>query len=177
MRPADTLYTERLTLRKPRPGDGPAVFAGWTQDPEVCRYLGWTPHTKVEDSERFVSYVLGQWDEGTNFTWFACPRGSEAPIGSINVRPEGHSVNVGYLLAREHWGNGYATEALKAVLDWALSQPGIYRVEGVCHADHAASVWVMERAGMAREGKHARLCVFPNISDEPCDCWVFGKVR
>ena len=70
-----------------------------------------------------------------------------------------------------------SAEALRFLADWALAQPGIFRAWAFCHAEHAASVRVMEKAGLAREAVLRRWAVFPNLGPEPQDCIVCAKVK
>ena len=81
----------------------------------------------------------------------------------------------GYVLARDAWGQGYATEALQAMIDLAPGC-GVRRLYAICHTAHAASVRVLEKCGFAREGVLRRHSIFPNLSpDEPSDvlCYAF----
>ena len=69
------------------------------------------------------------------------------------------------------------TEALRAVADWALAQPGIWRIGDVCDVDNRASARVMEKAGMSCEGRLRRWGIHPCISPEPRDCLSYARVR
>ncbi|HMK37743.1 MAG TPA: GNAT family protein, partial [Bacteroidota bacterium] len=70
-----------------------------------------------------------------------------------------------------------ATEAVGAVCSWADSEPDIFRVWAVCAVDNPASVRVLEKAGMTREGILRRWAVFPNIDGVPRDCYSYARVR
>ncbi len=95
----------------------------------------------------------------------------------VACRPEGHKAELGYVLARSYWGNGYMTEAVSAVVDWLLSVPEVHRVWAVCDTANLASARVMEKVGMTREGILKRWTVHPNVSSEPRDCFVYARVR
>ena len=69
------------------------------------------------------------------------------------------------------------TEALRAAVGWALAAPGVYRVGAVCDVDNPGSARVMEKAGLTREGLLRRWMVHPNVSDEPRDCFIYGRAR
>ena len=69
------------------------------------------------------------------------------------------------------------TEAMKAVMDWALRRGDVYRVWAVCDIDNLASARVMEKAGMQREGVLKRWSVHPNISAEPRDSYCYAVVK
>jgi [ribosomal protein S5]-alanine N-acetyltransferase len=83
----------------------------------------------------------------------------------------------GYVLARRCWGQGLMPEALAAVAEWALAQPGVFRFNALCDAENLASARAMEKAGLVREGLLRRRSVHPNIGDEPRDCFLYARVR
>jgi RimJ/RimL family protein N-acetyltransferase len=98
-------------------------------------------------------------------------------IGMLDARPKAHMINIGYVLAQAHWGNGYMPEAVRALTELALSIPSIYRVEASCDVDNVPSARTLEKSGFAKEGRLARYNVHPNISQEPRDCWLYAKTR
>jgi RimJ/RimL family protein N-acetyltransferase len=69
------------------------------------------------------------------------------------------------------------SEVLTSVVQWALGQPGIYRVWATCDVDNVASARVLERVGMEREGVLRRWLVHPNVGEEPRDCICYSIVR
>jgi RimJ/RimL family protein N-acetyltransferase len=67
------------------------------------------------------------------------------------------------------------SEVLALLLDKAQRDSSVYRVTAHCHVDNTGSAAVLERSGLAFEGRMARYAVLPNISAEPQDCLLFGK--
>jgi len=177
MYPPDHLDTDRLHLRLPRRDDAPVIFAAYAQDAEVTRYLTWRPHKSVDESYAIIDLTLKLWREGTAFTYVITLKDIDSPIGKIAIHPDGFKVSLGYVLARSYWGKGYMTEAVRAVTDWLLRQPDIYRVYATCDVDNPASARVMEKAGMKYEGLLRRYMIHPNVSDEPRDCLMYARVR
>ena len=177
MYPPQTFDTDRLHLRLPRRGDAPAIFAAWTQDPEVTRYLTWRPHTSVDESYAILDLILKFWRDGEAFTYILTLKDSDDPIGMLAIHPDGFKPRIGYVLARPHWGKGYMPEAARAVTDWLLRQPDIYRVFATCDVDNPASAKVMEKAGMKYEGLLRRYMIHPNVSAEPRDCLVYAITK
>ena len=177
MKPPERIETERLILRKPRMDDSVAIFAGWTRDTEVTRYLTWRPHERLEQTEEFVRGCLLAWDGQVRFPYSITPREDDSPIGIIDPRVEGHKVGIGYGMVRSHQGHGYMTEATRAIIDWAFQQPGIYRVYATTDVENVASQRVLEKAGMQREGLLQRYIVHPNISDVPRDSYIYAIVK
>ena len=173
----ESLRTDRLVLRRPVDADAIAIFDGYAQDPEVVRYLMWRPHASIEQTRAYLGIVQHGWDSATELTWAITRRGEDRLIGMIAARPRGFKCDLGYVLARAYWGQGVVAEAGRAVVDLALADPGVYRVWAVCDVDNRASVRVMEKLGMQREGVLRRWVVHPNISPEPRDSLCYARVR
>jgi RimJ/RimL family protein N-acetyltransferase len=174
-----TFATARLTARPPCTEDAPAVFAAYASDPVVTRYLSWRTHEEAESLAAFFAKLAGNWETGNGqLAWLLFLKGSSLPVGSIGLDFEGGGrVLFGYVLARQYWGRGLMAEALTFLVDWALVQPGIYRAYAFCDAENTASVRVMEKAGMVREGVLHRWHQCPNLGPEPRDCIVCAKLR
>ena len=98
-------------------------------------------------------------------------------MGAIGVRGEAHRLELGYVLARRYWGYGFMTEAVTAVVDWAFTEPSVFRVGAVVDIDNQRSARVLERAGFEREGILRSWAVHPNISATPRDCYSYSKIR
>jgi ribosomal-protein-alanine N-acetyltransferase len=180
-RPPATFGTARLVARLPQADDAPAVFAAYASDPEVTRYLAWPAYTRVEPLAAFLRETAANWEKRETplpLAWLLCLKGTTTPIGSIGVTLEGNGrAMFGYVLAKKFWGRGMAAEALTYLVDWTLAQPSLYRAYAFCDVENPASVRVMEKAGMAREGVLRRWHVAPNLSPEPRDCIVCAKAR
>lgn len=165
-----------LTLRRLRKGDAPLVLAA-TQDGEGARYLPWKPLADLAAAGAFIGRIERASAEGRGHAFALVPQGERAAGGWIGFDIRGGTLAVGYVLARSHWGRGLATLALKAVADWALAQPDLWRVEARCHPENAGSIRVLEKAGLQLEGRLRRAERFPNLGREPQDCLIFARVR
>jgi len=177
MKPHEQIETERLILRKPRMEDAPAVFAGWVQDSDVTYFLTWHPHENIGQTEAMLKNAIAAWDGDSRFPFMITLKENDDVIGMIDPRIEGHKVGIGYVMNRAHQGKGYMTESLRAVIDWALGQPSIYRVYATTDVENFASQRVMEKAGMQREGLLRKYIVHPNISDKPRDSYMYAAVK
>jgi [ribosomal protein S5]-alanine N-acetyltransferase len=177
VRPPPRIATARLRLRRLAAEDAAAIFADYAQDVEVTRFLMWRPHRSISETEAYVESRIAAWDKGEAFTYALARLENPAAIGAIELRPAGHRVEFGYVLARTHWGNGYMTEALRTVVEWALAQPGVWRAWSFCDVENRASARVMEKAGLVFEAVLRRWIVHPNIAAEPRDCRVYARIR
>lgn len=167
-------HTARLTFRPIAPADAAAIFDGYARDPAVARYMPWRPHASIAETE---SYVADCMDAASARTYVVAGRAGGELRGVFEVRRTGHRIGFGYTLARPYWGRGLMTEALRAVVGWALGQDGVWRVGDVCDAENAGSARVMEKAGLMREGVLRRWAVRPNIGGEPRDFVSYAAVR
>ena len=173
----DQLTTERLILRAPRETDAPVMFERWTKDPEGTRYLPWRPHTDLAQTDKFVQGCVAAFAEGKRLPFVITLRDDEQPIGMIELRPGGISADFGYVLARSAWGRGYMTEAARAVVEYTLAQPSVWRIWAVCDVDNSASARVLEKAGLVREGTLRRYIIHPAIQPDPRDVRLYARVR
>jgi len=177
MKPPELIETPRLRLRLPEIGDAGAIFEQYAQDAEVTRYLTWKPHRSREETVGFLKGVLSAWRERSAYAWVITRKPDHCLLGMIALRLEGHKANLGYVLTRAYWGQGYMTEAAQPVVELALQQSEIFRLWAVCDVDNLASARVLEKLGMSREGRLRRWIMHPNISAEPRDCWCYALIK
>lgn len=177
LKPPEEFETARLILRVPELDDAEDIFSLYAQDKQVTRFLTWKPHESVDETKEFLERCLNVWQDCLAFPWVIIERESNQLIGMIEVEFNEHRAELGYVLARTYWGAGYATEAARLVVDWAIAQPKIFRVWGVCDVENLASARVLEKAGMKREGTLRRWLYHPNSDRKPRDCYVYSIVK
>jgi len=175
--PPENFNTQRLILRTPTLQDAAQIFQNYANDKLVTRYLHWQPHASIEMTRNFLKRCINVWKAGTAFPWVITLKDSLQVIGMIELRIDEHRADLGYVLARDYWEQGYASEAAQLVADWAIAQPSIYRVWAVCDVDNHASARVLEKIGMQREGMLRRWLFHPNIDKEPRDCFVYALIK
>ena len=170
--------TARLIIRKPNLSDSPRLFDAYAKDPEVAHYMVWQPHTHIESFERWLDSTIKEFGTNGRSDYVVTRREDEdEPIGMISMRINKHSAEFGYVLQKSCWGFGYAPEALKSLVDWALSQSEIYRAWAFCHVANNRSARVMEKAGLTREALLRAWFVYPNLAPTPQDVLTYSKVR
>ena len=147
------LETERLILRMWREADFEA-YARICADPEVMRYLGGKPYTRLE-AWRHMAYLVGHWHLRGYGHWAVEEKASRRLIGRLGLQnPEGWpGFEIGWTLARESWGKGYATEGARRALEYAFTEMGRGHVISLIHPENRASIRVAERLGEKVEGK------------------------
>ena len=139
--------TERLRLRAFEEADLDA-WAAIVGDPEVQAFTGGVMD-RVDAWFRIATYH-GHWALRGYGQWAVCERGSGRLLGRAGLWfPEGWpELEVGWTLARSAWGQGYATEAGRAAIDWGRSALGLTRIASVINPGNARSIAVAERLGM-----------------------------
>ena len=141
------LETERLLLRRIRREDAQRIFDCWASDPEVTRYLTWQPHASVAVTEAIVARWVAEYEQPDCYRYGIELREPGELIGMIDVVGYHHGNPViGYCSGRAYWGNGYMTEALKALCA-ALFEAGypMIRIEAV--RENIGSNRVIQKAG------------------------------
>jgi RimJ/RimL family protein N-acetyltransferase len=149
-----TLETERLILRMFREEDF-EQYAPLCADPEVVRYLGDGKTLGRAEAWRQMAMILGHWRLRGYGPWAVEERGSGNLVGRIGFfNPEGWpDFELGWVLGREHWGKGYATEGARRALSYAFAEMGREHVISLIHPENGNSVRVAERVGEKLEGR------------------------
>ena len=167
----------RVRLRTPVPSDADVIFESYAQDPVVTRYLTWQPHKSVATTREFITSCIEAWQTEARRPYVIVERHASTAIGMIEARIQPFTVNLGYVLARAHWGKGIMAEAISVLAQAALALPRFFRVEAFCDSENTQSQRTLEKAGLTREGKLHRWVIHPNISPQPRDCFMYALVK
>lgn len=128
----------------------------YASDAEVVRFTDWGPSSAEETRARVVEKADRGVEGDDVFSWAVTLRGEDRVVGSAEVRidsREHRRAELGYVLAREVWGRGLATEAALLLRAHAFGPLGMHRLCATCHPDNRASVRVLEKAGLQLEGR------------------------
>jgi aminoglycoside 6'-N-acetyltransferase len=144
------IRTTRLVIRRFTAADAPAL-AAYRSDPQVARFQSWETPYGVDEAAAFIAGMAEH--PGTPGEWFQLAVTAGTLIGDVALFTD-HDPRlgrIGFTLAREAHGRGYATEAVRAVLDYAFGRRA-HRIAADCDARNARSAALLERVGMRREG-------------------------
>jgi len=145
------LATERLTLRAPRHGDAKAI-AALANDRRVAENSARMPHPYgIDDAERFVASV----NKGGAEACFVIAFGG-TPIGACGIDLREDGPEIGYWLGVPYWGRGFATEAVRAVIDHGFGDLQYETLQSGARVSNPASRRVLEKCGFQWTG--VRLC-------------------
>jgi RimJ/RimL family protein N-acetyltransferase len=167
----NTLETERLILRMWREDDF-EEYAGICADAEVMRYLGGKPFSRLE-AWRNMAFMVGHWQLRGYGHWAVEEKASHRLIGRMGfLNPEGWpGFEVGWTLAREFWGRGYASEGARRMLEYAFTEMDRDHVISLIHPENKASIKVAEKMGEKVEGQTEVLGVPVLIYGISRDVW------
>ena len=148
-----TLQTERLLLRPFEAGDAPAYYA-YMSDPEVTRYTATLPLSR-EQSQKIMDNLIASQTlalPGTPTYAFAVAlRAGGALIGNCRFagdREHPDQAEVAYFFSRRVWNQGYASEAVCALIAYGFETLSLKRIVAYCIRENIGSRRVMEKAGM-----------------------------
>jgi RimJ/RimL family protein N-acetyltransferase len=143
------LETARLILRAPRLGDAKAV-ANLANDRRIAENTSRIPHPyRLADAQDFIA----QANRSTNETVFIIALRQGGVIGACGLMtPSDDTTEVGYWLGAKHWGKGYATEAVRAVIDHAFTDLNCEALQSAARVTNPASRRVLEKCGFQWTG-------------------------
>jgi RimJ/RimL family protein N-acetyltransferase len=174
--PTPTLPTAHLRLRPFTDADGDDLYA-LHSNAHVLRFWDAPPWSEPERAERFLAASRQMAEDGTGAR-VAIERVSDGTFvgwcGVTRWNPDFRSASLGYVLAEQAWGHGYATEAAGALLQWAFDTLDLNRVQAETDTRNLASARVLEKLGFVREGTLREDCV---VNGDVSDSWVYGLLR
>jgi ribosomal-protein-alanine N-acetyltransferase len=153
------LRQDRVYLRPPRLGD----WRAWSQLRADSRefLVPWEPSwtgdslSRAAFRRRLRSYQ-SEWQRGTGYSFLICRNEDDAVLGGVTLsnvrRGVAQNANLGYWIGERHARQGYMTEALVGVLDFAFDHLGLHRVEAACLPSNEASKGLLAKVGFAEEG-------------------------
>jgi ribosomal-protein-alanine N-acetyltransferase len=148
------LETERLILREIVSADADDLFHIFS-DAETMRYWSCRPYTSVEQARSLIADTAEAMHCGAGIHWAITLRSDERLIGKCGYnewRNRHRRGNISYIIAREHWGKGIVSEALRAVLDYGFDHMNLHSVEAAVTPGNDASARILERLGFRLEG-------------------------
>ena len=148
-----SLQTPRLLLRRHVPEDAGLLHQNFGTDAAMVRYSGWNPYATPEQARETVLRFIDSYIDPRFYGWAIEREGRMiGTIGAYDYDQDKNQIEVGFSIERASWGQGYAAEALRAVLEYLTAQEGIVRVTAWCASDNIASSRTMEKAGMRLKG-------------------------
>ena len=149
-----TLATERLALRPLVPADAPALFA-ICSDPAVMRHGSSPPWAELQVAVDTIEKDRRAAADGVRIELGLFRRADDALLGTctlFDIDEQCRRAEIGYILASSAWGQGYATEAISALLAYAFGEMKLNRIEADIDPLNTSSARALERQGFVKEG-------------------------
>ena len=167
--------TARLLLTPPQAADAAELFERYASDEDVVRFVGWPRHRSLADTMAFLTFSAAEWASRPAGPYVIRSRTDGRLLGGTGLSFDGPGeAMTGYVLAQDAWGQGYASEALAAMVALA-AQLGVRRLYALCHPAHLASRRVLEKCGFVVDRAGARHMEFPNLApgvSQPAVCYA-----
>lgn len=158
------IHTERLIVRRLQPSDLER-FASYRADPVLARYQGWAPMS-LDEARGFIASMRTQpMLEPENWVQLAIANAADDDLlGDIGLcLHENGDAEIGFTLRQEAQGQGFATEALRGLVQELRRLPAVARIAGVTDERNEASIRVLERLGMSPASRYEA-----TFKQEPC---------
>ncbi|WP_282940238.1 GNAT family protein [Paenibacillus sp. RC67] len=150
------LAGSRIYLRELKFTDWTDVHAYASQE-SVCRFQAWGPNEE-EQSQLFVKQAMEDAEQlpRTRYVFAIMERATEKMVGSgeFNIRSvTDKSGEIGYIVNPEYWGQGFATESAKLLVDFGFKEFQMHRIYATCDPRNVGSSKVLFKIGMTQEGR------------------------
>ena len=150
-----TIETERLVLRQFRYEDDDDMLAYWISDPQIQSLYSEPVYTTKNEVKALLDKYIGSCEKDDYYRWAIIEKESKICIGQIAiflVDSKNHFCEIEYALGSKFHRKGYATEAVKSILDFCFNKVNFHKVQ-VCHKEsNIASQGVIRRCNFAYEG-------------------------
>lgn len=149
------LVTDKLILRELVIEDSKSMFNNWASSDIATRYVSWPPYKEIEAIENVLMNIHEQYQSNKYYNWGITLKESGELIGNIGLvdySEKNMSAEIRFILGLDWWGEDYATEATKAIVNFAFEELNLHRVYAMHDVRNPAAARVMEKVGMLYEG-------------------------
>jgi ribosomal-protein-alanine N-acetyltransferase len=142
------IETERLILREITHDDTGAIFRNFS-DPEVAKWFFEQPLTEIDQATKFVEGFITEFEQGKGLTWAITLKENGTLVGTCGYGEieAGNRGEIGFDLARAHWGKGMMCESLKAVIDYGFSVLRLSVVEAHTYSNNDRATHLLDKLG------------------------------
>ncbi|MGC5325013.1 GNAT family N-acetyltransferase [Brevibacillus sp. SYSU BS000544] len=170
------ITTERLLVRPMQLNDAPYLFEFWS-DPMVSKHMNIDSFVDVSQAQQMILLFEKLCTENKAIRWTILLRHSNEVIGSCGFNYldfENERAEIGYDLGYPYWGNGYASEAIKAIISYGFDSLRLNRVEAKVEPENLNSIRLIKKLRFVEEGK---LRQYEKSKGEFVDLIMFSMLR
>jgi [ribosomal protein S5]-alanine N-acetyltransferase len=171
------IETKRLILRKMEMNDANRMFDYILSDHRVMDNLIKGPHKTISETINRLTEIIKQYESDKFCYWGIALKESGELVGTIdlyNINQDTENCEVGYDLGFNWWNQGYGTEALQAVVEFAFRFMNIHKISATHGIDNPASGKIMLKVGMEREGIIRHMI---RKNNQYKDCGIYGILQ
>ena len=169
----EKLSTERLILQRLRYEDAEEIFYTYASKSEATKFVSWPTHKSLDDTRSFLQYVIHAWSIGKDYSFSIRLKETNRMIGSFGIMNDEGKLQFGYTFSPTQWGNGYATEVCKYMMQVLKRTEGVQRIQTFVDVENAASAKVLLKSGLVEEALLKDFFSFVNQDNTPKDCILF----
>ena len=150
-----TLETNRLVLRPFTLDDAHAMYYNWGSDPDVTKFLSWSPHHNLESTLSYLTVLIEDYRKPTTYEWGIELKSTGELIGSIGVVDlDGglESTRIGYVIGKPWWHQGLTSEAFSRIIQFFMEEVGTNRIDARYDSRNIYSGCVLRKCGLTYEG-------------------------
>ncbi|KIL74959.1 GNAT family N-acetyltransferase [Bacillus badius] len=170
------LYTQRLHLRKMTVADSSSLFDIWS-DPDVTRFMNIDRFTNEDQAKEIITYLDALSKDNQAIRFSIIELTSNRIIGSCGYNSldfQNAKAEIGYDIAKAHWGNGYAPEAILSLVEYAFNSLNLHRIEAKVEPENLNSIKVLEKLNFTFEGT-LRQC--EKVKETFIDLSVYSRLK
>jgi RimJ/RimL family protein N-acetyltransferase len=172
----ELISAARLQMHRLVRADLEGLFAV-NSDPQVTQYLPYKAWTSAADAEAWYLRMENLQKDGTAIQWVIARADNLMPIGTcllFRYEQSSECAELGYVLGRAYWGQGWMSEALGAAIDWIFGSTPLRRLEAFVDGRNAASSRLLQRIGFVAEGTLRERWL---VGSELTDANIYGLLR
>ncbi len=160
------IKTERLILRGITHADTHAIFKNFS-DPDIAKWFFEKPLSEVEQASKFIDQFNFEFQQGEGITWAIELKENNEFIGTCGYGDVelGGKGEIGFDLAKEHWGKGFMSESLVAITDYGFSVLNLSKVEAHTYSNNVRAIQLLEKLGFQLD----------NVSEDSHYYFLFQK--
>jgi ribosomal-protein-alanine N-acetyltransferase len=146
------LETGRLLLREITPQDRVGLFKNFS-DRDVASWFFDEPYTRMEQADDIIQAFTDEFEQGTGLTWAIALKESDEFVGTCGYGEVeiGSCGEIGFDLAKEHWGKGLMSEALSSVIEYGFDLLRLDKIEAHTYATNARAIHLLRNLGFSLE--------------------------
>jgi ribosomal-protein-alanine N-acetyltransferase len=168
----DSFSTERLGMYRLRHEDAEEIFYTYASKPEATKYVSWPTHQSLADTRKYLAFARRGWEAGIDYS-YAIRLGNRRLIGSCGVVNDRGVIQFGYILSPSQWGQGYATEVCRKLMEILSELPDIKSIGTFVDAENVASAKVLLKSGLQQVELRQKWFRFVNQGNVEKDCLLF----